>query len=164
MGCGHKMKNRGSRLSYILAVGGFLLLLTSCAGGTAQRTSSSAVADGRMAVPAPGVCQDTKTGLMWQSDTSKAFNSLAEAEKYVASLTVGGHNDWRLPSVTELYGLYMTFDLHENGPCEMVVEGTYWSDEPDLEGRVGTWELDDNCDPERRYIPKQRGRVRAVRM
>jgi hypothetical protein len=57
----------------------------------------------------------------------------------------------------------MIFDLKQNGNCKLEVEGTYWSDEEDLQGRVGTWELDDNCDPERQYIPKKKGRVRAVR-
>ena len=57
----------------------------------------------------------------------------------------------------------MIFDLHDNGDCRLEAEGTYWSDEEDLQGRVGTWELDDNCDAERQYIPKSRGKVRAIR-
>lgn len=143
----------------IVIAGLFTTVFAAC-GATAQQGEASGA---RMSAPVAGICQDVKTGLMWQSDTSKAFTSLADAEAYVKQLNLGGYDDWRLPSVTELYGLYMTFDLHENGGCTMKVEGTYWSDEEDLEGRVGTWELDDNCDPERRYIPKQRGQVRAVR-
>lgn len=156
--------SKGSRVvSHILVLVGITLLFTACAERTGQQTSAAAV-EGRLIVSDAGICQDVKSGLMWQSGTSKAFNSLEEAEAYVKSLNVGGYADWRLPSVNELYGLYMTFDLHENGGCKMEVEGTYWSDEADLEGRVGTWELDDNCDAERRYIPKQRGQVRAVRI
>lgn len=101
---------------------------------------------------------------MWQVGTSKMINSLEDAQNYAANLKDGGYDDWRLPTVSELFDLYMIFDLHQNGTCKLQVEGTYWSDEPDLEGRVGSWELDDNCDPERQYFPKKKGRVRAVRL
>ncbi|MCF6187453.1 MAG: DUF1566 domain-containing protein [Desulfobulbaceae bacterium] len=111
-----------------------------------------------------GVCKDLRSGKMWQVGASRTIKSLEEAKEYTASLKVGGYDDWRLPTVTELFDLYMIFDLKQNGDCNLKVEGIYWSDEPDLQGRVGTWELDDNCDPERQYIPKTKGRVRAVRL
>ncbi len=105
-----------------------------------------------------------RTGVMWQIDKSKRIKSLAEAEAYVDQLNLAGHDDWRLPTVAELFKLHLFFDVHANGDCTIKRDGNYWSDEPDLEGRVGAWELDDNCDPERQYIPKQAGYVRAVRM
>lgn len=148
----------------MMAIGLFFVLLTGCSGGAGQKGSiGSLIVDDRLTVPVAGVCQDKETGLMWQIGKSKALSSLDDAQQYAATLRVGNYDDWRLPTVTELYGLYTTFDLRQNGACQLEVEGTYWSDEPDLEGRVGTWELDDNCDPERQYIPKQRGHVRAVR-
>ncbi len=109
-------------------------------------------------------CLDPATGLMWQTATSHTMKSIEDARLYADNLSAGGYDDWRLPTVEELYNLYMTFDLHQNGKCEMNVEGVYWSGEEDLQGRVGTWELDDNCDPEREYIPKKKGVVRAVRL
>ncbi len=157
---GESGKGRVSWCFMGILIAGFLTTVLAACSTTAQQGEASGA---RMISPTAGICKDVETGLMWQSAPSKAFTSLADAEAYVAKLNIGGYDDWRLPSVTELYGLYMTFDLHENGGCKMNVEGTYWSDEEDLEGRVGTWELDDNCDPERRYIPKQRGKVRAVR-
>ena len=45
----------------------------------------------------------------------------------------------------------------------MKVEGNYWSNEPDMKERIGAWELDDNCNPERQYIPKKKGLVRLIR-
>ncbi len=147
----------------MIIVGLFFVLLTGCGGGAGQKGISSLIVDDRLTVPVAGVCQDKETGLMWQIGKSKAFDSLDAAQHYATTLRVGDHDDWRLPTIIELYGLYTTFDLQQNGACQMKVEGIYWSDEPDLEGRVGTWELDDNCDPERQYIPKQRGYVRAVR-
>ena len=136
------------------------LFLSGCATSSGKDGSS---AGARMIPLGNGICQDTRTGKMWQVEPSRTLKSLEAAQNYVASLKTGNYDDWRLPTVTELFDLYMIFDLHQNGNCAMQVEGTYWSDEPDLEGRVGTWELDDNCDPERRYIPKTKGRVRAVR-
>ena len=119
--------------------------------------------DGRLLDLGNGICKDVKTGQMWQKGMSKRIKSLEEANAYIKSLNLGNATDWRLPTVTELYGLHITVDLHENGNCDLISEGNYWSDEPDSEGRVGTWEMDDNCDPERRYIPKTAGRVRAIR-
>lgn len=137
------------------------VFLSGCASYSDHDGSS---AGARMIPLGDGVCQDTRTGKMWQVGSSKTLHSLEEAKTYTETLKVGGYDDWRLPTVTELFDLYMIFDLKQNGDCDLQVEGTYWSDEPDLEGRVGTWELDDNCDPERRYIPKTKGRVRAVRL
>ncbi len=138
----------------------FLFLLSGCAGHTDSKGHGTS---DRLIALDNGICQDTRTGKMWQMDTSRTIRSLEEAEKYTDALEKGGYTDWRLPTVSELYGLYIIFDLHNNGDCQMKVEGNYWSDEPDMDGRVGTWELDDNCDPERQYIPKKKGLVRAVR-
>ncbi len=161
-GCEGRIDLRGSIVA-VLGVVVLSLVLSGCGGKNQQDTGFSGNSGARLVSVGEGICQDTKTGLMWQTEKSRSIKSLEEAQSYTASLTTGGYTDWRMPTVIELYGLYMTFDLHENGDCRMEVEGTYWSDEEDLEGRVGTWELDDNCDPERRYIPKQKGLVRAVR-
>lgn len=50
---------------------------------------------------------DNVTGLMWQ----KAFKKVewADAESDAASATTGGHSDWRVPSMKEMYSL-MNFD------------------------------------------------------
>ena len=156
----HTTKNRRSTaaLTALLLTGIVALLIGGCAG----RDQGSA--DGaRLIARDNGICEDTKTGKMWQIGHSKTINSLDGAKSYTASLQTAGYQDWRLPTVGELYELYLIFDLHENGNCELEAEGTFWSGEEDLEGRVGTWELDDNCDPERQYIPKQKGKVRAIR-
>ncbi len=147
----------------LLSVALATLIISGCAGQTDQYTAADNSEKGRLVAMGNGVCKDTRTGRMWQVGTSKNIKSLEDAKSYTGTLKDGGYDDWRLPSVTELYGLYMIFDLHQNGDCELQVEGTYWSDEADLHGRVGTWELDDNCDPERQYIPKKKGKVRAVR-
>jgi len=161
-----KHKRTGRRTLQLLSIMLVILLsqlISGCSTHSGQSTNMVTAADGRLVDMGNGVCQDTKTGKMWQIGSSKTIKSLADAESYAANLAEGGYHDWRLPMVTELYDLYMIFDLHENGNCNLQAEGTYWSGEADLEDRVGTWELDDNCDPERQYIPKKKGQVRAIR-
>lgn len=140
-----------------------LLLISGCSTHSDQSSNGTVTSDSRLIDMGNGVCQDTKTGQMWQVGRSHTIKSLAEAKKYAENMKEGGYQDWRLPMISELYELYMIFDLHENGNCNLQAEGTYWSGEADLEDRVGTWELDDNCDPERQYIPKKKGHVRAIR-
>ena len=52
-----------------------------------------------------GTITDRATGLMWQkADSSKGMN-WQEALAYAESLTLAGHDDWRLPSAKELQSL-----------------------------------------------------------
>ncbi|OBT13011.1 hypothetical protein A9264_15130 [Vibrio sp. UCD-FRSSP16_10] len=48
---------------------------------------------------------DKVTGLMWQKDYKVL--SFDEAMKYAESATIGGHNDWRVPNIKELYSLIL---------------------------------------------------------
>ncbi len=155
-------RDRRQRLSLLLLIM-LALSLSSCANYS-DDSANIALFDGtRLAAIKDNICQDLKTKKMWMIDKSKRIESLVDAKEYTSSLKTGGYNDWRLPTVAELYELYILFDLHQNGTCQIEVDGTYWSDEPDNEGRVGAWELDDNCDAERQYIPKKKGYVRAIR-
>jgi len=52
-----------------------------------------------------GTIKDTKTGLMWQKEGSAERMTHEKAEEYCAKLSVGGHKDWRLPTVEELVSL-----------------------------------------------------------
>ena len=58
-----------------------------------------------------GTVSDLNTGLMWQKTTDARPDSLQgrytwiEAEGYAEALRIGGHDDWRLPSVKELISL-----------------------------------------------------------
>ncbi|MGZ0655032.1 Lcl domain-containing protein [Coraliomargarita sp. W4R72] len=51
-----------------------------------------------------GTVSDQVTGLMWTQDPGEKM-SLKEAVKNAASCRVGGHDDWRLPTIKELYSL-----------------------------------------------------------
>lgn len=61
-----------------------------------------------------GTVSDNVTGLMWQQSPDRDGNGIINAAdklSYVdalagaASLTLAGHNDWRLPTIKELYSL-----------------------------------------------------------
>jgi hypothetical protein len=111
-----------------------------------------------------GICQDTTSGLMWQSERSMTIATIEEARRYVSTLRLGGYSDWRLPTREELSDLNYLFDLRQNGECDLDREGKYWSMEEDGTGRAGAWEVTANqCDPAREYQPWAAGHVRAVR-
>lgn len=133
----------------------FAVTLTGCAGIMPQTT--------RYAIPAPGILQDTDNGQMWQLERSKRFKTYKEAQAFVEQLTLGGYDDWRLPTVYELYDLNYLFDLHQNGNITLDREGNYWSGEKDGDGIIGAWAISDQCDPSRDYEPGKAGYVRAVR-
>ncbi len=149
----------------LLMLAGILLItMTSQTSLLAtENVASQQDIDGRLLDLGNGTCQDVKTGQIWQQGTSPKLKTLEKANEYIKTLNLGGYTDWRLPTVNELYDLHLTVDLHENGNCTLKSEGSYWSDEPDDKGRVGAWEMDDNCDPERQYTPKKAGRIRAIR-
>jgi hypothetical protein len=48
---------------------------------------------------------DTVTGLMWQKAVAPGTFTQAQAVAFCPTLTLAGHNDWRLPSLVELVSL-----------------------------------------------------------
>jgi hypothetical protein len=63
-----------------------------------------------------GTVTDLNTGLMWQKTPDFKRHTFDESRKYVKGLNIGGHTDWRLPNIKELYSL-----AHFNG--ELIPEG-----------------------------------------
>lgn len=49
-----------------------------------------------------GTVSDLATGLMWQQKDSKKGMNWKDSLEYANTLTLGGHNDWRLPNAKEL--------------------------------------------------------------
>jgi len=75
--------------------------------------------------------QDDKTGLIWQDnkDVSEKSFTFNEAEAYCKELKVDGFEDWRLPTLREMYTIV---DLRRNRPAlknGFVVrdDGRYWT-------------------------------------
>ena len=52
-----------------------------------------------------GTVTDLNTGLMWAQHPGPERLSLADAVTDVDMLTIGGHDDWRLPTLEELYSI-----------------------------------------------------------
>jgi hypothetical protein len=52
-----------------------------------------------------GTVTDLNTGLMWQKSHDTNKRNLAESAAVVEAMTLGGHDDWRLPTIKELYSL-----------------------------------------------------------
>ncbi|GAB5556848.1 MAG: hypothetical protein SchgKO_10610 [Schleiferiaceae bacterium] len=58
-----------------------------------------------------GTITDNVTGLTWQRDMGDKI-SYADAVLYADTMTLGGHSDWRIPTIKELYSL-----AHFTGRC-----------------------------------------------
>ncbi len=52
-----------------------------------------------------GTVTDNNTGLMWQQTPDFTKRSWNQAPAYCESLTLAGHDDWRLPAIKELYSI-----------------------------------------------------------
>lgn len=92
-----------------------------------------------------GTVSDLVTGLMWQkSPDLENKRTWEEARAGAAALHVGGHRDWRLPTIKELYSLidfrgssalrvpyvdskFFAFRFGEEARGERVIDAQYWS-------------------------------------
>lgn len=62
-----------------------------------------------------GTITDNVTGLMWQQDPGEKM-TYAEAAASADSFTLAGYDDWRLPTIKELYSLMQFDGLDPSGP------------------------------------------------
>ena len=78
---------------------------------------AAAIADTRFIDNGDDTVTDTRTGLMWSKapiGNLEDGETFADAEKLCGELALGGHSDWRLPNVHELFGLV---DHSRHGPA-----------------------------------------------
>lgn len=52
-----------------------------------------------------GTITDLNTGLMWQKAHDFNRRTLEESIEHVNNMTLGGHDDWRVPTIKELYSI-----------------------------------------------------------
>ncbi|MEM7261538.1 MAG: DUF1566 domain-containing protein [Planctomycetota bacterium] len=88
-----------------------------------------------------GTITDTCTGLMWQQDLGfvSAVNWQGSLE-YCATLELGGHDDWRLPTIREIQSIV---DYNRTGPAFdpifRALETRYWSSTTVVNNRTHAW-------------------------
>ena len=103
------------------------------AAGAGQDGAYSGAAPSYTAVDDGKVVLDNNTGLMWQasSDTDGVAGlddddkmTQPEAEIYCSNLTYGSYSDWRLPSIKELYSIYLMSGEDLSGKTGATSNGT----------------------------------------
>ncbi len=95
-----------------------------------------------------GTVTDLNTGLMWQQTPDSEKSTFAEAAAGAATFDLAGYDDWRLPSIKELYSLidfsgntqptiaqstpfidtdYFDFEYGDESAGERIIDAQYWS-------------------------------------
>ena len=78
---------------------------------------------------ANGVVTDTLTGLQWAAkDNGKKIN-WHDARAYCQNYSGGGYNDWRLPTASELEGLYRAGIRDRSGDIINITDDRSWASE-----------------------------------
>jgi hypothetical protein len=108
----------------------------SAAKGTAVCVRSN---DSRDTDPAPparvltaDVVADTGTGLFWERTPRPVWDSYAVSKAYCAGLSLGGYDDWRMPSLEEMLTLteptqmWPTIDTSDFPGEETIESGWFW--------------------------------------
>ena len=124
---------------------------------------------GHFLVNGDGTVTDTRTGLMWtQDDVTASPVKYEAAMQACAECHVGGYDDWRAPTVEELFLLadrtreYPAIDQEAFPACE---GGWYWSSTLDCASPSGyAWLVSFGYGVSDYYSRGYNLRVRAVRV
>lgn len=74
-----------------------------------------------------GTVTDLNTGLQWQQTPDFERMSFDEAKEYCENLVLGGYDDWRLPTIKELYSLaYFNGELVPDGESQPYIDTDYF--------------------------------------
>lgn len=109
--------------------------------------------------------KDSKTGLIWQIDKSPVqFDNEEKAARYARSLELGGHHDWRLPTLAERWDLLQVFVFKNNGAIVFKgFDNKYWTTETDKGTKPIKLDITCMCRGDQEIEYKNAGYVRAVR-
>ena len=108
---------------------------------------------------------DAQTGLMWQRTTSEAAMDWENALAHCNALSLGGFNDWRLPTLKELrsiidYGKYPSLD----SDVFLIADTShYWSSTTSAFYEVDAWYVDFNYGEDYANYKSNSRYVRALR-
>lgn len=88
-----------------------------------------------------GTVTDNVTGLMWQKTMADKM-TFKDAREYVKKVKLGGHRDWRIPSIKELYSLILfTGRVRGQKAFEFFIDSRYF-DQPLGDTDNGEREID----------------------
>jgi hypothetical protein len=82
-----------------------------------------------------GTITDLNTGLMWQQAHDFTRRNMADTVSHVESLTLGGHSDWRVPTIKELYSI-------ANFDGQLIKPGDDGESQPYIDTRVFNYKYD----------------------
>jgi hypothetical protein len=91
-----------------------------------------------------GTVTDLNTGLMWEKTPPAEHYTWDEAAEYASELELAGHDDWRMPTMKELYSLvdfrgtmrtmtpyintdYFDFKVPDTSRGHRIMDAQYWS-------------------------------------
>ena len=83
-----------------------------------------------------GTVTDNNTGLTWQQTPSSSRMSWSQAKSYCDSLVLGSHDDWRMPTLKELYSMsdfsrgwpYLNTSYFKIAGATVSKDEQYWAD------------------------------------
>ena len=78
---------------------------------------------------ANGVVTDSRTGLQWAAKDNGRRINWHNARAYCRNYRGGGHTDWRLPTVSELKGLYRAGIRYNKGDIINITACCPWASE-----------------------------------
>jgi len=120
-----------------------------------------------------GTVTDASTGLMWQKSTAPDTYTWQQALNYCTALNLGGYDDWRLPTITELASIvdysrhdpsinstYLTYLTFFNAPLATVA---CWSSTTNADDPSAAWSIHFDHGIGTYYVKSKLGYVRAVR-
>ncbi len=133
--------------------------LSACAGNNTSLSNDTLINNG------DGTILSEKFKLQWQQNISKRFKNAEDAEKYVKSLSLGGHNDWRIPTKAESHNLFFSMDFGNSTAkeMEMKMDGSMWVMLDNGKLQAGAWDAGETCCIVRTFKKDGKGGVRAVR-
>ena len=86
-----------------------------CGGSCGSCSGNEVCQSGLCVEGSTGGWLDSATGLVWQKSPSPQAMSREEAVTYCNNLSLGGHSDWYLPSISELRSLIQGCSATETG-------------------------------------------------
>ena len=84
-----------------------IVIILRCSKPYVKHTTTvETIKDGRFIAYDNGTVLDTKTKLMWAIKDNGSDIGWQDAKFYCENYNGGGYNDWRMPALDELEGLY----------------------------------------------------------